>query len=112
MDLQHLQPISSVTSQSNPVASHGVAARPAQPNQEDGSREQGSPAQSTDDKGRLLDRWDVFSLMVNQMIGVGILIHPPLVLWFCGNKHLALWMWLVGGLITALRFVVDDATTQ
>jgi hypothetical protein len=46
------------------------------------------------------------------MVGVGIFIHPPLVLWFCGNKYLALCMWFVGGLITALRFVVDNTIIQ
>jgi hypothetical protein len=110
----HLHPIG------NSVASHGAATQPAGHHQKDihhppisnqvadhgDTGQLAQPARPIgNNEGRVLNSWDVFSIMVNRMIGIGIFVHPPLVLWFCGNKYLALWVWFVGGLITALRFV-------
>jgi len=54
---------------------------------------------------RVLTSVDVAAFMINRMVGVGIFTNPPLVLLFCGNQHLALWMWFVGGLFSLLWLV-------
>jgi hypothetical protein len=52
-----------------------------------------------------LTRWDVFSLIVNKMIGTGIFSTPPIVYSLVGHKVTALTVWIVGFAYTCIRFV-------
>ena len=49
---------------------------------------------------RRLGAFDVTSLIVNQMVGIGIFTTPGLVLSVTGSKPVSLVLWGVGGLYT------------
>jgi hypothetical protein len=52
----------------------------------------------------LLGSLDVFSLIVNQMIGTGIYTAPTTVLLLTGDKQLSLGLWAVGFFYTIMRY--------
>jgi heme/copper-type cytochrome/quinol oxidase subunit 1 len=51
----------------------------------------------------LLGSFDVFSLIVNKMIGTGIYTAPTTVLLLTGDKQLSLGLWAVGFVFTIMR---------
>jgi hypothetical protein len=51
----------------------------------------------------LLGSFDVFSLIVNKMIGTGIYTAPTTVLLLTGDKQLSLGLWAVGFVYTIMR---------
>jgi hypothetical protein len=51
----------------------------------------------------LLGPFDVFSLIVNKMIGTGIYTAPTTVLLLTGDKQLSLGLWGVGFVYTIMR---------
>jgi hypothetical protein len=51
----------------------------------------------------LLGPFDVFSLIVNKMIGTGIYTAPTTVLLLTGDKQLSLGLWAVGFVFTIMR---------
>jgi hypothetical protein len=53
----------------------------------------------------LLGSFDVFSLIVNKMIGTGIYTAPTTVLLLTGDKQLSLGLWAVGFVYTIMRCV-------
>lgn len=50
-----------------------------------------------------LDVTSVACLIINKMIGTGIYTTPGIVLFLCGNKVTALFLWLCGGIYSYLR---------
>lgn len=52
--------------------------------------------------------FDVFSLIVNKMIGTGIYTSPTAVFLLTGNKSLTLGLFVVGFLYCLMRFVLSD----
>lgn len=50
-----------------------------------------------------LDETSVACLIINKMIGTGIYTTPGIILLLCGNKILALILWLCGGIYSYLR---------
>jgi hypothetical protein len=56
----------------------------------------------------LLGSFDVFSLIVNKMIGTGIYTAPTTVLLLTGDKQLSLGLWAVGFVFTIMRCVTTE----
>jgi hypothetical protein len=52
---------------------------------------------------RPLETLDVACLIINKMIGAGIFISPPMVTYLVGNKTLALFLWIIGGINSFCR---------
>lgn len=50
-----------------------------------------------------LTSWDVGALILNKMIGTGILTNPPMVLLYTGSGKAALGLWIGGFFYTILR---------
>jgi hypothetical protein len=67
--------------------------------------ERNAPREAT-----LLGSFDVFSLIVNKMIGTGIYTAPTTVLLLTGDKRLSLGLWAVGFVYTIMRCVRADPT--
>jgi hypothetical protein len=57
----------------------------------------------------LLGSFDVFSLIVNKMIGTGIYTAPTTVLLLTGSAPLSLGLWAVGFIYTIMRWVNTGA---
>ena len=59
--------------------------------------------ESTDVPRREMKFLQVFSMMVNQMIGSGIFNTPAYILLLTKSKQLSLVLWFLGGVYTFLR---------
>jgi hypothetical protein len=67
--------------------------------EEDDPTPQGDPVS----QGVPLTATDIFSLIVNKMIGTGIYNNPSSVLILTGSKRLAMALWVLGLLYTVFR---------
>jgi hypothetical protein len=52
-----------------------------------------------------LGTWDIFSLIVNKMIGTGIFTAPAQAFLLTGSKKIAILMWVIGYFYSILRCV-------
>ncbi|CAG8973157.1 hypothetical protein HYALB_00008749 [Hymenoscyphus albidus] len=68
------------------------------------SREQFEQEPFRPSKPRELNVRDVFAFTVNNMVGTGIYTTPPVVLYLTNSKYVALALWIVGFLYTAIRY--------
>jgi hypothetical protein len=86
----------------NPNVDSATAAQPITPdNDGNSSTTDGAFIEQTP-----LTEISVACLIINKMIGTGIYTTPGIVLLLCGNKILALFLWLFGGLYSYLRFAI------
>lgn len=55
---------------------------------------------------RHLGFWQIFSLIINSIVGTGIFTQPGYVLFLTKSKSIALSLWAIGGVYTAITMLV------
>lgn len=55
---------------------------------------------------RELDCFDVSCLIINKIIGTGILVSPAIVVLLAGNKWAALLLWMFGSCYSFTRYLI------